>query len=260
MNDRKEQNPEQLSNDPIQKDQLLPPNPSEMKDSLTETEATTRLDEDRQPPLQFYEIVYGVLFDPVSTMKRIAVNPPLYTTLLIVILVSLIGLLTELYSSSQGTVSNWGLPDMPFSQSANISQALRAATPLLAIFGTIFVFLKWFFYSALLHLVADFYGGRGRARTVFVVYGLAGLPEVFLIPLGVITTWLSGGLATGIMVVANLLIFIWGMILLTIGLREAHHFSTGRALTVIFTPVIVMLLLAIIGMVGLMAVLSASIF
>lgn len=254
MNDLK--NPEQVANDPIQGEQLLPLQPPEVKNPPAETETSIQPREANQPPLRFYEIIYGILFEPVSTMKKITANPPLLTTLWIVILVSLIGLLTNLYSSGQGTVSNLGLHNMPFPRSANLSQALRAATPLLAILGTIFVFLKWFFYSALLHLVADFYGGRGRARTVFVVYGLAGLPELFLVPLGVITTWLSSGLATGIMALANLLIFIWGIILLTIGLREAHDFSTGRALAVIFTPVIVMLLLAIIGMVGLMAVLA----
>lgn len=257
MSDLKDQNPEQLASGHSQEDHLPPP--PESQSPLTETEAVTQSEETNQPPLQLYEIIYGVLFDPVSTMKKVAVNPPLYNTLLIVIFVSLISLLTNLYSSSQG-FSNLGLNGIPFPQSANISQAMRAATPLLAILGTIFMFLKWFFYSALLHLVADFYGGRGRARTVFVVYGLAGLPEVFLVPLGVMSIWLSSGLATGIMALANLLILIWGIFLLTIGLREAHHFSTGRAVAVIFTPVIALLLLAIIGLVGITAVLSSSIF
>ncbi|WP_238472676.1 YIP1 family protein [Desulforamulus profundi] len=111
--------------------------------------------------------------------------------------------------------------------------------------------------QCLLHLLADFYGGRGEARTVFVVYGLAGLPEVFLIPIGVLTTLISPSAAAGVNTLGSLIVLIWGVILLTIGLREAHRLSTGRALAVIFTPVLAVIVLAVITMVGLMSAMSA---
>ncbi|MCL5781010.1 MAG: YIP1 family protein [Firmicutes bacterium] len=210
------------------------------------------------PPLKAYEIIYGVLFDPVPTMKRVVQNPPLGTTLIIVILLSLAGLLTSLYTHAQGGPSNLGLEmGLPFDHAMIFSQALRVAAPVLALLGAIFYFVKWFFYSALLHLLADFYGGRGEARTIFVVYGLAGLPEVFLIPLGVLTTLISPSAAVGVNTLGSLIVLIWGVILLTIGLREAHRLSTGRALAVIFTPVLAVIVLAVITLVGLMSAMSA---
>lgn len=216
------------------------------------------MEQEDLPALKYYEIIYGVLFDPKETMRRIVQRPPLTATLIIVILLSLVGLLTNLYTSAHGGSANLGLEmGLPLAQAQVFSDALRAAAPVLAILGAVFYFVKWFFYSALLHLLADFYGGRGEARTVFIVYGLAGLPEVFLIPLNVVTTLAVPDWATGTSTVGSLLVLIWGVYLLTLGLREAHKLSTGRALAVIFTPVIAVGLLLVISMVGLVSAMSA---
>lgn len=215
-------------------------------------------EEPEQPVLKYYEIIYGVLFDPVKTMQRVVNNPPLGSTLVIMILLALAGLLTSLYTSAHGGPSNLGLEmGLPLKQAKMFSEALRVAAPVLAILGSLFYFIKWFFYSALLHLLADFFGGRGRARTVFVVYGLAGLPEVFLIPLNVLTTLLIPSLAAVVSTIGSLGVLIWGIILLTIGLREAHQFSTGRALAVIFTPVVAVGVLILVSMIGLMSAMAA---
>ncbi|WP_333870381.1 Yip1 family protein [Desulforamulus putei] len=214
--------------------------------------------EPEQPPLKYYEIIYGVLFDPVQTMKRVVQKPPLGTTLIIVILLALAGLLTSLYIYARSGPSDLGLEmGLPLHHAMFFSRALRAAAPVLAMLGAVFYFVKWFFYSALLHLLADFYGGRGEARTVFVVYGLAGLPEVFLIPLNVLTALISPAMATTVNTLGGIVALIWGVVLLTIGLREAHRLSTGRALAVIFTPVLAVIVLALITVVVLVSAMSA---
>ena len=100
-------------------------------------------------------------------MKRIVQNPPLGVTLLIVVLLSLIGLLTNLYTSAHGVPSDLRLNlGIPLPRSENFTQALRAAAPLLAILGALFYFIKWFVYSGLLHLVTDFYRCRGTASQI----------------------------------------------------------------------------------------------
>ncbi len=211
-------------------------------------------------PLNYYEIIYGVLFEPVQTMKRVVQSPPLGATLIIVISLSLLSLLTSLYTSAHGGSANFGQEiGLPIARAKVFSDALRAAAPMLAILGSLFFFVKWFFYSALLHLLADFYGGKGEARTVFVVYGLAGLPAVFLIPLDVLTTLVLPNLATVVSTLGGLMVLIWGFILLTIGMREAHLLSTGRAVAVILTPVAAVFILIILSLVGLMSAMSAFI-
>ena len=216
--------------------------------------------EPEQHPLRVYDIIYGILFEPVKTMKMIVQKPPVGTTVIIIILLSLVELLTELYTSTRGGPSNLGLDlGMPFRQAMDFSQALRAAAPVLAVLGVLFYFIKWFFYSALLHLLAEFFGGQGKAKTVFTVYGLASLPTVFFIPLNVLAILLFPSSFTAVTTIAGLGVFIWGVILLTIGLREAHQISTGRTLVVIFTPVVAALVLVGIGVVGLMSVISSFI-
>ncbi|MEW6697816.1 MAG: Yip1 family protein [Bacillota bacterium] len=277
MSEFKDQKPEQTPCSRSLEDSPAPPDltpasqeelPKDGPDNLNITQepsapaeqaAGIRMEEaSSQPPLKAYEIIYGVLFDPVQTMKRVAQNPPLGTTLIIVILLSLAGLLTSLYTHAQGGPANLGLEmGLPLDHAMYFSEALRAAAPVLSILGALFYFIKWFFFSALLHLLADFYGGRGKARTVFVVYGLAGLPEVFLIPLGVLATLFSPSAATGITTLGSLIVLIWGVTLLTIGLREAHRLSTGRALAVIFTPVLAIIVVAVVTMVALMSAMAA---
>ncbi|CCO08406.1 Yip1 family protein [Desulforamulus hydrothermalis] len=211
-----------------------------------------------EPPLKYYEIIYGVLFDPVPTMRRLAANPPLGAAFVIVILLALAGMLASLYIYARsGAPELGGALGLPWQQHPAAARALRAAAPVLALLGAVFYFVKWFFYSALLHLLAEFYGGRGRARTVFVIYGLAGLPEVFLIPLNVLTALAAPAQAALLNTLGNLVTLVWGTVLLTIGLREAHRISTGRALAVIVTPVLAVLALALVTLVALAGTLSA---
>ncbi|RYD01349.1 hypothetical protein N752_30615 [Desulforamulus aquiferis] len=222
-------------------------------------EYANQAEEENYPPLSYYDIIYGVLFDPLKTMGRIAQNPPVGATFLIVIALALVELLTGLYTSAYGGTRNLGLEmGLPFTQAMIFSEASGAA-PVLAFLGTIFYFLKWFFYSALLHLLAEFYGGNGRAKTVFVMYGLAGLPGALLIPLEVLTTLAIPRMATVVNTIGGLIVLVWGIALLTIGIREAHKLSTGRALAVVFTPVVALIVVVVVTIVGALTALSSFI-
>ncbi|GAB6159058.1 hypothetical protein JCM39194_22580 [Desulfotomaculum varum] len=233
-------------------EQAAPPPAAPVESAATEPAAPP------EPPLKYYEIIYGVLFDPVPTMRRLAANPPLGAAFVIVITLALAGMLASLYIYARsGAPELGGAVGLPWQQHLTAARALRAAAPVLALLGAVFYFVKWFFYSALLHLLAEFYGGRGKARTVFVIYGLAGLPEVFLIPLNVVTALAAPSLTAVVSTLGNLGTLVWGTVLLTIGLREAHRLSTGRALAVIATPVLAVLALALVTLVALAGTLSA---
>lgn len=233
-------------------------NPEEQTEQLNSEEHRATQTEETEATLTYYDIIYGVLFEPVRTMGRIAKNPPVGATVIIVIALALVGLMTGLYTSAHGGTSNLGLEmGLPFNQAMLFSEALRAAAPVLAILGAIFYFVKWFFYSALLHLLAEFFGGAGRAKTVFVIYGLAGLPGALLIPLEVLSTLAIPSLATLVNTVGGIIVMFWGIALLTIGLREAHQLSTGRALAVVFTPVLALIVLLAVAFAGAMVALSS---
>jgi len=165
------------------------------------------------------------------------------------------------FSGAMGTFINFrtmplAVSDLPM----GVLRIVQGMLPLIALGGVVLQFIKWFTYSALLHLLADFYGGKGTARGVFTVYGLAGLPTLFIIPVQLLAlAVLPGNFFLNILVIPiSLALAVWGIILLVLGIREVHRFSTGRALAVVFTPVLVIALLIIIAVVILISV-AASI-
>lgn len=190
----------------------------------------------------FLELVYGVLFEPVGTMKKVARRPPLVSTALIVAILSFFGALMGILTASR--VLAEGLP-------AALEQfipAIRALAPLGAVSGLFWGYLKWFGYSAILHLSADLLGGRGGARGVFAVVGLAGLPALLTIPVQLLS-YLYGPESTVVAVLVSLAalsVWVWGFILLVIGLREVHGLSTGRTVLVILSPYLALALLLLI--------------
>lgn len=180
----------------------------------------------------FLDLIYGVLFNPSRTFSRIVDRPPLGSVFLIYTLVNgaslLMGILTFSGFTMESTVS----------LSGQVLDAVRGMVPAFAFAALIFQYLKWLFYSPVLHLLAEFFGGTGGAKSVFAVYGLAGLPGLLLIPVQLLVFLIGPQRppATILMTIFGLGVLIWSIILLSIGIREAHGFSTGRAAAVVFAP------------------------
>lgn len=201
-------------------------------------------------PQGFLEIVYGVLFEPVKTMKKAAENPPLVTALAIVTILSLLGTLMVLLNFSR--VLSQSL------DAGSILPGARALVPVGAFIGLVFSYIKWFGYSAVLHLAADLLGGRGGARGVFAAAGLAGLPGILLIPFQFLGYWYGlGNLAvTVLLLLAGLAVEVWSSIILVIGIREVHLLSTGRAVLVFFIPFMALFLLLVLSLIALAVTIS----
>lgn len=196
--------------------------------------------------LNFYDLIYGMLFEPAVTISRVVKQPPVPVTVAVVLVMNFVTMLTALYSAGRS-----------FNQSGLPWANLRSMAPLLAFLGLFLQFVKWFGYSAVLHLIADFYGGRGQGRVVFTLYGLAELPQLFLIPIQVLMFWVSPGVAGVITALTCLAVAVWGLVLLVMGIREAHGFSTGRAVAVVFTPLVALVIGVIILIIGLASFMAA---
>ena len=200
-------------------------------------------------PQGFLEIVYGVLFEPVKTMKRTAENPPLVTALVIVTILSLLGTIMGLLTFSQ-----------VLSRSLDTGGGLPAAgsvVPVAVFAGLIFSYFKWFGGSAVLHLTADLLGGRGGARGVFAAVGLAGLPNILLVPFQFLGY--RYGLenpAVNVLLLASLAVWVWSSVILVIGLREAHRLSTGRSVLVFLIPYLALFLLFVLSLTALLVIIS----
>ncbi|MEW6276678.1 MAG: Yip1 family protein [Bacillota bacterium] len=199
------------------------------------------------PPQGFLELVYGVLFEPVAAFSRVVQRLPLGQTVLIFTLVNL------LVAFMNGLVMS-RLMHHPAADHMAVMM-VKAMTPVLVILGLTFQFAKWFTYSALLHLLAEFLGGRGRAVGVWTVAGLASLPGIFLVPVNLLLLLFGvRGFALSLLVyLFGFLVLIWGMILLILGIRQEHALSAGRAAAVVLLPVGAVVVGGIVLVIALMA-------
>jgi hypothetical protein len=189
-----------------------------------------------------YDLVYGVLFDPVNTYRRVADKPPVGLT---VALILGLNLLLAIMGMVAGNTMDYA---------DRFMTTMQNMAPMIAILGFIFNAAFWFVYSSVLHLIAQFFGGRGDAIATFTAYGLAGLPALFLLPLqGLEIIFNHSGFFNALSVMGSLAVAIWGIVLLVIAIREVHHLTTNRAVLVVVTPwiigfvLIVMILVMMVG-------------
>jgi len=200
----------------------------------------------------FLELVYGILFEPAKTMTRVTRRPPLAAALLVVTILSVLGSLMGLLTASR--VLDQSLQEMAMGQ---FFPVMRALAPLGVVLGLFWGYVKWFGYSAVLHLAADLLGGRGSARGVFAAAGLAGLPGIFMIPAQFMAYWFGGGkLAVAVLVgLIGLAVGIWSIVILVIGVKQVYGLSTGRIVLIVFSPY---LALAAMGIIIILALVAAA--
>lgn len=187
------------------------------------------------------ELVYGTLFDPVNTFRYVAAHPSLATVVMIFVLINAAEVVMNVV-----LVGRY-LSGVEYSYSMSL-HAARALGPVLGVAGFLIGVFKWFVVSGVLHLLAEFFGGRGKAVGVFAVYGLAGLPAIFMIPVQflLLVAVPAGVFATFLVSLAGLAVLIWSVSLLVLGIREVHGLSTTRAVAVVLTPLGVVLALLLI--------------
>ena len=202
----------------------------------------------------FLELVYGVLFDPLPAFRKIAAKPPVGLAVLIFTLVNVAVAIMSVLVMSRSM--NQHLPGMEIP----MTRFMNAAMPVMVVLSLVSNYIGWFLVSGLFHLLAEFLGGRGRAIGVFAVTGLSSLPLIFLVPVNLlILLWgLKSFAAVVIMPLLSLIVVIWWLILLILGIRQVHGFSTGRAVAAVLLPVAGVIILVVILMVAMMAI-TASI-
>lgn len=201
----------------------------------------------------FIELLFGVLFTPRAVFRRISQNPPL--------LYGFVVFLAVVFFTS---VVNTLIPPELANTSPGFAAAMTRTRPYIGIIGALFSFITWFILAGTFQLLAELFGGKGRAIGVLTVLALAELPKVLVIPFQVIS-YFSANTFFGrfLTIAASLVAFIWWAIILVIGLKEIQHFSTGRAVATLLIPLGVVLLAAVIftvAIVGLMIPFMGSAF
>lgn len=189
--------------------------------------------------LGLFELVYGTLFDPVQTFKRISGKPPLGWTVLIFSLVKVLSVTVLWYTLPSELMSG----DLAGVYDYGMAEVFRVMVPVILAGALVYEYVKWFVYSGTLHLLADLAGGSGRAAGVLVVTGLAALPSLLFLPVQILITFLDGNWIAGLInFLIVLAVLIWGLILVIIGMRETQQLSTGSAVLVSLIPAMAIVL------------------
>jgi hypothetical protein len=169
-----------------------------------------------------FEVLYDVLFQPRIAMQTIVVKRNIGQA----IVVFLLSILIPIWAMYFGLQS---------AGMANMIQLIIGCKVL----GSI---AMWIMATAVWHLIAEFFGGKGTALGLFSTLGFAHFPHVLIVPLWVFAALMPASVKTIIMVVSVLGILFWSCFLTIMGIKEVYQFSTAKAVLVIVTPVLIMLL------------------
>lgn len=174
-----------------------------------------------------FDALYDVLFQPKIAMQMIAEQKKI-SQAVIVFFLSLVIPLWALY---------FGMQDV----------GMSAMVPFVIGFKIVSSMLMWFMGAAVWHLIAEFLGGRGTGLGLFTTLGFAQFPQVLIVPLWVIAALLPASLKSIMMAVAALTIFGWSFFLTITAIKEVYEFSTAKAMLVMITPVLAILVVCAIA-------------
>ncbi|MDT8902809.1 Yip1 family protein [Anaeroselena agilis] len=166
----------------------------------------------------FLELLYDVIFSPAAAMRQIAARRPVGQAF-VAFLLSIIIPAGAIYFALQATAAG------------KFAGAFFA--------GAVCVRLvMWFVGSAVLQLIAEFFGGRGTAVGLFAAIGFAHLPFIFAVPLAVAGLLLPQGAAATVFAVGVLVLIFWVLGLTVVAIQGVHGLSAAKAVLVLLTPLL----------------------
>lgn len=156
------------------------------------------------------ERVYGVLFQPVPTLRDICRERPMGEAVFVLIAVTM-------FTAWTGYFTLW---------SNSIFICVSVLTTL----------VLWYIGTAIVHLTAELFAGNGQAKGLLAANGFIQVPRIFTVPLLVVTSFASEPVRTGMMLLGGIGIMFWEVILSVIAVRENYGFSMGRAILALVAP------------------------
>ncbi|MBP2653212.1 MAG: Yip1 protein [Firmicutes bacterium] len=167
----------------------------------------------------FFDNLYDVLFSPAQALRRIGDEKRIGQALTVFLLSVLIPAVV-LYFVFQ-------------------SMELFKLGGFVLVIETIGRLLVWFVSAAVLHLIAEFFGGTGTAKGFFVATGFAYLPQTLAVPFWVVAMFLPSQIMTALVGVTSLVVFFWTLTLNVLAIKEVHRISGAKAVLVLVTPAVV---------------------
>ncbi|HBQ27272.1 MAG TPA: hypothetical protein DD791_12825 [Syntrophomonas sp.] len=182
--------------------------------------------------MSLIDIIYGIFFDPVPTLKYLAREKPL-----------VLGLLVYLVAFVFNLIINHGLTTLDSEIAGFIPDG-----NLIWVFAGMGIILSFFILAltaGLFSLLSEIFYQRGNASGLLVCLSFSVIPGVLGPPLQYGATLLG---VSWLGVIFSLLAVIWVVVLQVLSLREALELQTGQAILLFILPglFIVLLLLGFI--------------
>lgn len=174
-----------------------------------------------------WDILYDLLFEPRSAMTKIAEQKNAGQA----VIVALLGILLPILAVGFG-IKNTGMATMIY-----VMAGIKIVVSI----------LLWMIGSAIWHLIAEFFGGKGTAVGLFAALGFAHLPRIFIVPLWALIALMPQSSQTVLMVIAMLTILSWSLALDVVAIKEVHQLSTAKAILVMLMPMLLIGLLCLVG-------------
>jgi hypothetical protein len=194
------------------------------------------------------ETAVSIVTEPVPTMRRLTHRPriawAIVVTVALAVLSGLVGVL-----AGDAPITQPGFQPTP-----EMDQIFRAMGIAFIVLGPLFALAGLALGTGVLQLSSYLLGGRGGYAGLFTGLGFAQVPQVFGVPLTAVAR-LAGGPGAILSGLLSLGLWIWGVALATVAIRENHDFSTGRALAALLIPFVVL-----VGLFVLIAIVFVAMF
>lgn len=182
----------------------------------------------------FLDNLYGVLFRPNETFKKITREQKIGQGLVVLILSSVFPLMAA-FQRPNFRFSYSLPPEIPW----QIRHILPRMGPYFLLIGIVAVILfrpaMMFVYTGVLHLLSGFMGGRGSGKGLYAGLCYSTLPLVFGAPV----TFISRLSRTGfINAPLYFMFFIWMVLLQITSIKQNNDFPTITAAIVFFLPLL----------------------
>jgi hypothetical protein len=172
---------------------------------------------------------YGIVAQPVKTLREIARENPANAAFMIYLGVTVLNLLVSL--SNRQSIQ--ALEDLMLEANIRIPFSVIIASSILISIISIFII------TGLLHLLARSFKGDGGYWNLFSAYAFAGFPMIIGVPVNFISVFMGPAVST-LAGIINFGISIWVLILQIIAVRESHNLSTGTSIGVYLLHLVIL--------------------
>lgn len=199
---------------------------------------------------RFLSNLIGVIVKPVHTFRSMLEAPRLIEALAVVLLAAFSsGIATSLmFLRPRGLLSSYDL-------AIQVELLFLFSPGLIVVMSVISGVFSWIFFGAIFHALSRVLGGKGGFEQTLLVAGFSQAPLIYSIFLGVLGWAIASDQP---IILSSFILTIWLLILLILGLREAHKFSALRAFAAIFITVILITVVIVAIVIALITILIPS--